>query len=95
MDDDFNQTLIYSTDNPTFNIINNQLILKTPLNYDHRQSIPLIIRATDNGQPPEFVCLFIFDRYLKIRKGFFRQKNYFPSISLLLIDHRLMSHQLL
>ena len=56
MDDDLNQTLTYTTDNPMFNIINNQLILKTKLNYDKRQFIPVIIRATDNGQPPLFVC---------------------------------------
>jgi hypothetical protein len=60
MDDDFNQTLTYSTDNPMFNIINNQLLLRTSLNRDYQQVILLIIRATDNGQPPAFVCLFIF-----------------------------------
>lgn len=58
IDDDFNQTLIYTTDNPAFNITNNQLILKTKLNYNKRQSISLVIRATDNGQPPLLVHLF-------------------------------------
>ena len=55
MDDDFNQTLTYTVDNPVFSTINNQLILAQQLDYSHKPSIPIIIRATDNGEPPLFV----------------------------------------
>lgn len=60
IDDDFNQTLTYTTNNPMFKIVDNRLILTTKLNYDERQFIPITIRATDNGQPSTFVCLFIY-----------------------------------
>ena len=54
-DDDFNQTLTYTTENPAFTVVDNQLILKSPLNYAERQYVPVIIRATDNGEPSTFV----------------------------------------
>jgi hypothetical protein len=55
IDEDFNQTLNYTTDNPSFTIVGNRLILTTQLSYNKRQFIPIIIRATDNGQPTTFV----------------------------------------
>ncbi len=58
INEDFNQILIYTTNNTIFNIINNQLILKTKLNYNKQQFINLFIRAIDNGQPTLFVYLF-------------------------------------
>ncbi|CAF4797550.1 unnamed protein product, partial [Rotaria sp. Silwood2] len=62
IDVDFNQTLTYTTTNPIFTIVDNRLILKQKLNYDKRQFIPIIIRATDSGQPPTFIeNLFIIN----------------------------------
>ncbi|CAF1122720.1 unnamed protein product [Rotaria sordida] len=64
MDIDSNQTLTYTTTttNSIFTIIDNRLILNKKLNYDKRQFIPIIIRATDNGQPPTFTeNLFIIN----------------------------------
>ncbi|CAF4767763.1 unnamed protein product [Rotaria socialis] len=52
IDLDFNQTKTFTTMNPTFAIEDNRLILKRKLIYDIQQHIPIIIQATDNGQPP-------------------------------------------
>jgi len=71
MDKDFNQTLTYSITNPIFTIVDNHLILNSKLNYDQRQFIPIIIRATDNGQPSTFVCLTIYFVILKEIKNIF------------------------
>ncbi|CAF1281839.1 unnamed protein product [Rotaria sp. Silwood1] len=54
-DVDFNQTLTYTTTNSIFTIVDNRLILQKKLSYDKRRFIPIIIRATDNGQPPTFI----------------------------------------
>ena len=54
-DDDFNQTLTYVTDNPTFTIDGDRLILKGPLNHNKKPTIPILIRAVDNGKPQAFV----------------------------------------
>lgn len=54
-DEDRNQTLTYTTENAVFSIEQNRLILKTPVDYEKRQSIPVLIRVTDNGDPVAFV----------------------------------------
>ena len=55
IDEDFNQTLTYSTDNPHFSINQNQLILQTDLDADRQPVIPVTVRVFDNGQPATFV----------------------------------------
>ncbi|CAF0726212.1 unnamed protein product [Adineta steineri] len=60
MDDDINQTLTYTTTNPLFNIIDNQLILSSKLDHESRNSIPVYIRATDDGQPSRFTEQLFF-----------------------------------
>ncbi|CAM4782539.1 unnamed protein product [Rotaria magnacalcarata] len=52
IDVDFNQTITFTTVNPIFTIENDRLILKRKLIYDIQQHIPIVIQATDNGQPP-------------------------------------------
>ena len=72
LDDDFNQTITYSTTNPMFSIIHNQLVLEASLSRDYQHIIPLVIRAMDNGQPPTFVRLSSsFFLLLFNRRGFF------------------------
>lgn len=55
LDDDRNQTLTYTTENALFTIVDDRLVLKAPIDYEKRQHIPVLIRATDNGKPETFV----------------------------------------